>query len=278
MPVQLVELSDTEMYQYAASENAERVALNPLEIAHSIKQASEELNLTQAEAGRLHGYSKTAACNLLRLLQLPEAVQALIASGNLSQRHGRELLRLLQTVPPLRQQCLRQAEYAAAQEMSVTALKEVVDRHLERQVRDQARLAHRETRSCRRCGTEREFTGRELANEWGDFTCEGCFYTARPKRWQTAPVFDQAEKERVSSAVVPAGLPPFDFVKLRGQVLSGQASLEELEGLALALVKVAVDLLDIAPDRAELLHDGLKILRLYLSGQKTGRTASVGVV
>jgi hypothetical protein len=91
-------------------------------------------------------------------------------------------------------------------------------------------------------------------------------------------VFDQAEKERVSSAVVPAGLPPFDFVKLRGQVLSGQASLEELEGLALALVKVAVDLLDIAPDRAELLHDGLKILRLYLSGQKTGRTASVGVV
>jgi ParB family chromosome partitioning protein len=178
MPVQLVELSDTEMYQYAASENAERVALNPLEIAHSIKQAGAELNLTQAEAGRLHGYSKTAACNLLRLLQLPEAVQELIASGDLSQRHGRELLRLLQTVPPLRQQCLRQAEYAAAQEMSVTALKEVVDRHLERQVRDQARLAHRETRSCRRCGTEREFTGRELANEWGDFTCEGCFYTA----------------------------------------------------------------------------------------------------
>lgn len=93
-PVFVAFASDEAMWRHAVAENAQRKDISPLEEALSIRQAMQAFSLTQERAGEPFGYAKSTVANKLRLLDLPDDLRAAIADGRLSERHGRELLRM----------------------------------------------------------------------------------------------------------------------------------------------------------------------------------------
>src|SRR5215218_4244884 len=76
----------------AIVENMAREDLNPVEEARAVAGLVEELGLTREEVGRRVGRSRVAISNLLRILDLPDEVLALVEDGALSEGHGRALL------------------------------------------------------------------------------------------------------------------------------------------------------------------------------------------
>lgn len=78
--------------ELALIENMARQDLNPVEEARACAALVEELGLTREEVGRRVGRGRVAVSNLLRLLDLPDEVLALLESGALSEGHGRALL------------------------------------------------------------------------------------------------------------------------------------------------------------------------------------------
>ncbi len=83
---------DAESLELALIENMAREDLNPIEEARACSLLVEELGLTRDEVGKRVGRSRVAVSNLLRLLDLPDEVLDLLASGQLSEGHGRALL------------------------------------------------------------------------------------------------------------------------------------------------------------------------------------------
>lgn len=94
MPLMLGFALDHAMWAHAITENSQRKNITAIEEAASIQRAVDEFGLSIEEAGRPFGYARSTAANKLRLLKLPADVQAAITDGRLSERHGRELLRL----------------------------------------------------------------------------------------------------------------------------------------------------------------------------------------
>jgi len=94
VPAQVREADDRQMSEVAIVENLQRKDLNPLEKALSFQQYLERYGCRQEElAGRLK-IDRSTIANLIRLLELPEAIQQSIRSGTLSQGHARALLPL----------------------------------------------------------------------------------------------------------------------------------------------------------------------------------------
>lgn len=94
VPVQVREADDRQMSEVAIVENLQRKDLNPLEKAASFQQYLERYGCTQEElAGRL-SIDRSTIANLIRLLELPEAIQHSLRSGKLTQGHARALLPL----------------------------------------------------------------------------------------------------------------------------------------------------------------------------------------
>jgi ParB family chromosome partitioning protein len=83
---------ETERLELALIENMARRDLSPVEAAHACAALVEELGLTKEEVGRRVGRSRVAISNLIRLLDLPDEVLAMLESGALSEGHGRALL------------------------------------------------------------------------------------------------------------------------------------------------------------------------------------------
>lgn len=99
-PINIVELNDQQMADAAAQENVSRKNLSAIEIARAIQRYIADFGVTQLEAGKVYGYSsQSSVSNLLRLLQLPEPVQAQVAAGELPERHARELVALARLDP-----------------------------------------------------------------------------------------------------------------------------------------------------------------------------------
>lgn len=96
MPIALGFATDEQMWKHAITENSQRKDINAIEEAQAIKQAIDLFGYTYEQAAQPFGYSaKGTVANKIRLLQLPAAVQRDIAAGILTERHGRELLRLV---------------------------------------------------------------------------------------------------------------------------------------------------------------------------------------
>jgi ParB family chromosome partitioning protein len=83
---------DAESLETALIENMAREDLNPVEEARACAALVEELGLTRESVGLRVGRSRVAVTNLLRLLDLPDEVLALLERGDLSAGHGRALL------------------------------------------------------------------------------------------------------------------------------------------------------------------------------------------
>jgi ParB family chromosome partitioning protein len=94
VPAQVREADDRQMTEVAMVENLQRKDLNALEKALSFQQYLERYKCTQEElAGRL-SLDRSTIANLIRLLELPEAIQQSIRAGTLTQGHARALLPL----------------------------------------------------------------------------------------------------------------------------------------------------------------------------------------
>jgi len=105
----------------ALVENLQREDLNAMEAAQGYQQLIEQFGMTQEQVAQRVGKSRTAVANTLRLLQLPEAVQAMIREGRLSEGHGRALLGVQE--PPER--IAELAEEATQLGLSVRELEQI---------------------------------------------------------------------------------------------------------------------------------------------------------
>jgi ParB family chromosome partitioning protein len=86
--------SDVESLELALVENVVRQQLNPVDEAYALKVLLEDLGVTQESLAARVGKSRSAIANKVRLLDLPAAVQESLASGALTEGHGRALLGL----------------------------------------------------------------------------------------------------------------------------------------------------------------------------------------
>ena len=94
VPVLVREVPDEAAAVMSLIENIQREDLNPLEEAQGLKRLVDEFGLTHEAAAQAVGRSRSAASNLLRLLQLAQPVQQLLMAGDLDMGHARALLPL----------------------------------------------------------------------------------------------------------------------------------------------------------------------------------------
>jgi len=94
VPVLVKAVPDEAAAVMALIENIQREDLNPLEEAQGIKRLIDEFELTHEQAAQAVGRSRSAASNLLRLLQLPDPVQNMLMAGDIDMGHARALLSL----------------------------------------------------------------------------------------------------------------------------------------------------------------------------------------
>jgi ParB family chromosome partitioning protein len=92
IPAIVRDVSDRESLEQAVVENVHRADLNVLEEAAAYRQLIDDFGLTQDVVAQRVGKSRSAVANTLRLLQLPNGVQRLIVSGELTAGHARALL------------------------------------------------------------------------------------------------------------------------------------------------------------------------------------------
>ncbi len=86
------DLSDHDMLELALVENLQRIDLHPIERAEGFRRMMVELKLTQEGVADKVGLKRSSVANHLRLLDLPGAVQAMVAEGLLTMGHARALL------------------------------------------------------------------------------------------------------------------------------------------------------------------------------------------
>jgi ParB family chromosome partitioning protein len=94
VPVLVRDVSNEAAAAMALIENIQREDLNPLEEAQGLQRLVKEFGLTHEQAAQSVGRSRSAASNLLRLLNLAEPVQVMLMAGDLDMGHARALLGL----------------------------------------------------------------------------------------------------------------------------------------------------------------------------------------
>jgi ParB family chromosome partitioning protein len=94
LPVLVKDVPDEAAAVMGLIENIQRENLNPLEEAQGLQRLTGEFGLTHEQAAQAVGRSRSAASNLLRLLQLAEPVQQMLMAGDIDMGHARALLTL----------------------------------------------------------------------------------------------------------------------------------------------------------------------------------------
>jgi ParB family transcriptional regulator, chromosome partitioning protein len=92
VPVIVRELTDGESLELAIIENIQRADLNAVEEAAGYRELMERFTYTQERVAQEVGKSRSHVANTLRLLKLPDAVQAMIRTGALTPGHARTLI------------------------------------------------------------------------------------------------------------------------------------------------------------------------------------------
>ena len=98
VPVLVRDVPDESAAAMALIENIQREDLNPLEEAQGLQRLVKEFGLTHELAAQAVGRSRSAASNLLRLLNLAEPVQTMLMAGDIDMGHARALLALIRAV------------------------------------------------------------------------------------------------------------------------------------------------------------------------------------
>lgn len=92
LPAIVRDIPDDKILELAIIENIQRQELNPIEEAYAYKRLMETLGLTQEMVAQKVGRDRTFITNYLRLLRLPEDIQALVEQEKLTMGHARALL------------------------------------------------------------------------------------------------------------------------------------------------------------------------------------------
>jgi ParB family chromosome partitioning protein len=92
VPVVVRSLDDNDALQVALIENVQRTDLTAIEEAHAYRRLMKEFGHTQEDVAESLGKSRPHISNTLRLLDLPEAIQAHVEGGQLSAGHARALI------------------------------------------------------------------------------------------------------------------------------------------------------------------------------------------
>jgi ParB family chromosome partitioning protein len=92
VPIVPLDVSDDEALQLAIIENVQRSDLNPLEEATGYQSLMSEFAHSQDAIAKMVGKSRSHVANTLRLLKLPQTVQAYIGEGKISAGHARMLV------------------------------------------------------------------------------------------------------------------------------------------------------------------------------------------
>lgn len=121
VPVVIQEIAEPQLLEIALIENIQREDLGPLEIAHAFDRLHTELGLSQEQIAKRTGKDRASIANYLRLLKLPDRVQALLAASRLTMGHAKAILGL-----PAEDLQVETAERAAAQGLSVRQLEVLV--------------------------------------------------------------------------------------------------------------------------------------------------------
>ena len=102
VPVIVKDVTDEQAMELALVENLQREDLDPVEEAAGIRELMTRCDLTQEQAARKLGKSRSALANSLRLLSLPETVLELLKSGFITIGHAKVVLGL--TTPELQEE------------------------------------------------------------------------------------------------------------------------------------------------------------------------------
>jgi ParB family chromosome partitioning protein len=92
IPAILRQVSDEQAMEITIVENLQRADLNPMEQARAFERLSREFHMTQEQMAVRTGKDRATVANFLRLLRLPNSVQACVESGELTFGHARTLL------------------------------------------------------------------------------------------------------------------------------------------------------------------------------------------
>jgi len=92
VPVIARDLDDKEVLELAIIENVQRADLNAIEEAAGYRELVERFDYSQEQLSEIIGKSRSHVANTLRLLKLPESVQALVENGELTAGHARALI------------------------------------------------------------------------------------------------------------------------------------------------------------------------------------------
>ncbi len=92
VPVVIRDLNDTEVLEIAIIENIQREDLNAIEEALGLRQLMDRFGHTQEKIAEALSKSRSHIANLLRLLALPDGVQAMVRDGSISAGHARAVI------------------------------------------------------------------------------------------------------------------------------------------------------------------------------------------
>ena len=101
---------DQKVLELALIENIQREDLNPIELAFAFHRMASELGLSHDQIGEKTGKDRATVSNTIRILQLPEDLQQLVAARKLSPGHARALLKIQdeRTQRELAERCIRE--------------------------------------------------------------------------------------------------------------------------------------------------------------------------
>lgn len=121
VPVRIMNSDDMQSLELALIENLQREDLNALEAAYGYKRLIDVHSMTQTALAESLSMSRSAVANTMRLLDLPEGVQALVYEGKLSAGHARAILAIADDDARL-----RMAERVVENSMSVRETENLV--------------------------------------------------------------------------------------------------------------------------------------------------------
>jgi ParB family chromosome partitioning protein len=125
VPVLIRDIPDDAVLAMSLIENIQREDLNPLEEAAGLQRLIDEFGMTHQQAADAVGRSRSAASNLLRLLQLAKPAQDMLMAGDIEMGHARALLPLakaeqgrMASIAADKGWSVRQTERAVARELN----------------------------------------------------------------------------------------------------------------------------------------------------------------
>jgi ParB family chromosome partitioning protein len=131
VPVLVRSVADKAALAMALIENIQRENLNPLEEAVGIQRLIDEFEMTHQAAADAVGRSRSAASNLLRLLNLPQVIQTMLMESRLDMGHARALLGLEGA------QQISIANKVVQEQLSVRNTEKLVNKQLEARVKSE---------------------------------------------------------------------------------------------------------------------------------------------